>query len=204
MSIIMQYLVLRAVLLKTHQVISSPSAFAVSYDSLHALPLVWRIPFLSQWANRAQWKTCCVLFNMGLVQMKQVTKWKIAVSKEGAMYLAELKMQIIKSICSVLLAAVSAVLFVHLFFSFIPSSTPSKYSRYAVAFIVSAKISSSSFPGIVTCFFGTSPYSHEFLQDFSKRPSLRNYIQRNAMIFIHVIILSLSYPASFSPQIFTF
>ena len=103
MSIIMQYLVLRAVLLKTHQVISSPSAFAVSYNSLHAFPLVWHIPFLSQW------KTCCVLFNMGLVQMKQVTEWKIAVSKEGAMYLAELKMQIIKSICSVLLAAVSAV-----------------------------------------------------------------------------------------------
>ena len=50
-----------------------------------------------------------VLFNMGLVQMKQVTEWKIAVSKEGAIYLAELKMQIIKSVCSVLLAAVSAV-----------------------------------------------------------------------------------------------
>lgn len=109
MSIIMQYLVLRAVLLKTHQAISLPSAFAVSYNSLHAFPLVWRIPFLSQWANRAQWKTCCVLFNMGLVQMKQVTEWKIVVSKEGAMYLAELKMQIIKSVCSVLLAAVSAV-----------------------------------------------------------------------------------------------
>ena len=46
---------------------------------------------------------------MGLVQMKQVTEWKIAVSKEGAIYLAELKMQIIKSVCSVLLAAVSAV-----------------------------------------------------------------------------------------------
>lgn len=109
MSIIMQYLVLRTVLLKTHQEISSPSAFAVSYNCLHAFPLVWRIPFLAKWANRSQWKTCCVLFNMGLVQMKQVTEWKIAVLKEGAMYLAELKMQIIKSICSVLLAAVSAV-----------------------------------------------------------------------------------------------
>ena len=109
MSIIMQYLVLRAILLKTHQEISSPSAFAVSYNCLHALPLVWRIPFLSHWANRLQWKTCCVLFNMGLVQMKQVTEWKIAVSKEGVIYLAELKMQFIKSICSVLLAAASAV-----------------------------------------------------------------------------------------------
>ena len=41
--------------------------------------------------------------------MIQVTEWKIAVSKEGVIYLAELKMQFIKSICSVLLAAASAV-----------------------------------------------------------------------------------------------
>lgn len=110
MSVIMQYAILRAVLLQTHNAIQTPSAFRLPYDQLRVFRLLWKIPKVSGWIALTQWKTCCILCNMGLVELQGTDQWYIAVPKAGALYVAELKMQIIKATCSVLLAAVSAVL----------------------------------------------------------------------------------------------
>lgn len=110
MSVIMQYVILRAVLLQTHNAMQTPSAFRLPHDQLRVFRLLWKIPKVSEWIAQTQWKTCCVLYNMGLVEMRGTDQWYIAVPQSGARYVAELKMQIIKAACSVLLAAVSAVL----------------------------------------------------------------------------------------------
>lgn len=110
MSFVMQYLILRAVILETHKEIQTPSSFALPYSELHALWLLHKIPKIGIVFDRAQWKTCCVLNNMGLVEMRHGQSWFIAVTKSGALFLHDLKMQMIKAACTVLLAVVSAFL----------------------------------------------------------------------------------------------
>lgn len=110
MSFVMQYLVLRAVLLKTHKSIQTPSAFALPYDQLKALWLLWKIPLVRRIISRSQWKTCCVLHNMGLVEMKHGSVWFIAVTTNGALFLHELKMQVVKATGTVIMAIVSGLL----------------------------------------------------------------------------------------------
>ena len=109
MSVVLQYAILRAILLQTHESIQSPSAFRLPYDQLRVFWLLWKIPKVSGWISRAQWQTCCILFNMGLVEMRNSDQWYIAVPQSGALYLAELKTQAIKAACSVLLADMSAL-----------------------------------------------------------------------------------------------
>lgn len=110
MSFFMQYLVLRAVLLGTHKAIQTPVAFALPYDRLKVLKPLWAIPLVRCVLARQQWKTCCVLHNMGLVEMKHSKEWFIAVTTSGALFLHELKMQAVKAVCTVALAAASGLL----------------------------------------------------------------------------------------------
>lgn len=110
MSFIMQYLVLRTILLDTHRAIQTPVAFALPYDQLKVLKPLWAIPHVRCVLARKQWKTCCVLHNMGLVEMKHGAVWFIAVTTSGALFLHELKMQAVKALCTVLMAAASGLL----------------------------------------------------------------------------------------------
>ena len=110
MSFFMQYLVLRAVLLATHKAIQTPVAFALPYKQLKVIRPLWIIPFVSCVIAKSQWKTCCILNNMGLSEMRHGQSWFIAVTKSGALVLHDLKMQMIKAACTVLLAVISAFL----------------------------------------------------------------------------------------------
>ena len=109
MSIIFQYMILRKILKLTHLYTQTPSAVALSYDELRIFSLLWKVKPLREFINARQRTCCCILFNMGLVEMRNTPTWKIAVSKEGALYAAELKLQIIKSIGTVLLAVFSTL-----------------------------------------------------------------------------------------------
>ena len=110
MSFFMQYLVLRTVLLQTHESIQTPSAFALPYRELRVLRLLWRIPGLCKFMSLSQWKTCCMLHNMGLVEMRYSQEWFIAVTMSGALFLHDLKMQVVKALCTVGMAAISGLL----------------------------------------------------------------------------------------------
>lgn len=110
MSFLIQYLVLRAVLLDTHKAIQTPVAFALPYDQLKVLRPIWLIPLVRCVLAREQWKTCCVLHNMGLVEMKHGAGWSIAVTTSGALFLHEMKMQAVKALCTILMAAASGLL----------------------------------------------------------------------------------------------
>lgn len=110
MSIVFQYIVLRKILIMTHSTMQTPSAFALAYSELHVIPILWKFQATKKKIHKMQWNTCCILFNMGLVEMRNNSEWLIAVSKDGALYAAELKLQIIKSVCTVLLAIFSALL----------------------------------------------------------------------------------------------
>lgn len=105
MSLLMQYWVLRSVLLQTHRIIQTPSAFALPYSELRVLALLRKIPALDKRIGGSQWTTRCILHNMGLVEMRHGPGWLIAVTPEGAMFMHGLKMQMVKAVCTVLLTA---------------------------------------------------------------------------------------------------
>lgn len=109
MSIVFQYVFLRQVLHLTHTAAKTPSAIAVQYEQIQIFRFLLKFPKIKGYITRRQWQTCCVLFNMGLVEMQNVSGWQVAVSKDGAIYAANLKLQIIKSIFTFLLAVFSAV-----------------------------------------------------------------------------------------------
>ena len=109
MSIVFQYVFLRQVLHLTHTAAKTPSAIAVQYDQIQIFRFLLKFPKMKDCITRRQWQACCVLFNMGLVEMQNISGWQVAVSKDGAKYAAELKLQIIKSVCTFLLALFSAL-----------------------------------------------------------------------------------------------
>ena len=104
MSFLIQYLVLRAVLLDTHKAIQTPVAFALPYDQLKVLRPIWLIPLVRCVLAREQWKTCCVLHNLGLVEMKHGAGWPIAVTTGGAVLLTGLKSQAVQALCRIVMA----------------------------------------------------------------------------------------------------
>lgn len=110
MSLFMQYWVLRSVLLQTHRIIQTPSAFALPYNELRVFSLLRKIPALDKRIGDLQWTTCCILHNMGLVEMRHATSWLIAVTPAGAMFMHDLKMQAVKAVCTILLTAASVML----------------------------------------------------------------------------------------------
>lgn len=110
MSFFLQYLVLRNVLLQTHKTIQTPSAFAIPYSELKVLWLLWKFPVVKRFVRSSQWKTCCILCNMGLLEMRHGDGWLVAVTKSGALFLHELKVQAIKAIWTIAVAVASGVL----------------------------------------------------------------------------------------------
>lgn len=110
MSIIFQYFVIRKLILTTQSTIQTPSEFKLPYSELHVFSVLWRIPFIKTILNKRQWNTCCILFHTGFVEMSHGAEWYIKISEKGALYAIELKLQIIKSIFTVLLSVFSALL----------------------------------------------------------------------------------------------
>lgn len=110
MSFIMQYLILRAVLLETHKAIQMPSPFALPYSELRVLKVLWRFSTTKPIIESEQWKTCCILHNMGLVKLEHGNGWFVSVTSTGAMFLHELKAQAVKAAWTVSVVIASGVL----------------------------------------------------------------------------------------------
>ena len=110
MSFVMQYLILRAVLVETHEAIQTPSAFALPYSELHVLKILWRFSITKPIVEMEQWKTCCILHNMGLVKLEHGSGWFVSVTSAGALFLHELKTQAVKAAWTVAVVIASGVL----------------------------------------------------------------------------------------------
>lgn len=115
MSIFFQYYVLQKILSASYKSARMPGKIAIEYNQIRFRPpkqngrfrrfSEWRYQFL----GGKQWKTCCVLERMGLIQIQDIGERKVFITKEGAQYAAELKLQIVKSVCTFLLAIFSAI-----------------------------------------------------------------------------------------------
>lgn len=101
MSFIIQYLILSKLLNQTFQTIQTPSSFRLPYDSFHVFPL----------SQKLQWKHCYVLNSLGLIELLSSNScWYIKITTQGCQFLFDYKLQMIKAVSSIILAAASAAL----------------------------------------------------------------------------------------------
>ena len=115
MSIFFQYYVLQKILSASYKNAKLPDSTSMPYKTIRPLKRLSKIRkyriidkiVLFFWGR--QWRTCCILEKMGLIKMVQLNEWLISITKDGAIYAAELKLQVVKSAFTFLLAVFSAV-----------------------------------------------------------------------------------------------
>lgn len=100
MSFIIQYIVLSRIMTRTFRIMQTPTRFRLPYSELHVR--LFRGLF---------WRHCCVLEKMGFVEMFHDEDYlRVSVTRAGALFANDLKMQFVKAFCSLLLAGASAAI----------------------------------------------------------------------------------------------